>query len=277
MTNSSRENFSVTLDDKVVGFVSVYFLNNRRSCLKFAFRVSKDIRGKGYGRQITKLLDQTLREKNPELRCVVSAIPDLDMKDEEILAAKLGTLLTVKVVHEFKLLCCQVPWMASHVSVLREVSKEEFHQMLREGPLSTMFENNVIHLNWVPVIMQTEDDVRFVTRKKQRVLIDQDSQSLSVLTLPYPVPGGLRASIDYFSIQDCGHHLEDHIVSQLNKLRHQLDDKDKDLFISIVLPETLNEEFWKITNKVGLEQFKLTRGTIGRPYGKMYIYQKSLA
>ena len=36
-----RKNFVFLLDDEIVGFMSVYFLKNWTSCIKFAFRVSK--------------------------------------------------------------------------------------------------------------------------------------------------------------------------------------------------------------------------------------------
>ena len=36
-----RNNFVFLLDDEIVGFMSVYFLKNWTSCIKFAFRVSK--------------------------------------------------------------------------------------------------------------------------------------------------------------------------------------------------------------------------------------------
>ena len=44
---SNRLNVIYTLDAKVVGFRSVYFLNNKKVAVRFAFRIQKDIRGKG--------------------------------------------------------------------------------------------------------------------------------------------------------------------------------------------------------------------------------------
>ena len=60
----NRENYVLVLGEKkkIVGFKSVHFMRARRSCAMFAFRVSKDIRGKGYGRVIqTMMTDHLLK------------------------------------------------------------------------------------------------------------------------------------------------------------------------------------------------------------------------
>ena len=47
--NSDRENYVLVLREKIVGFRSVQFMRGRSSSAMFAFRVSREIRGKGFG------------------------------------------------------------------------------------------------------------------------------------------------------------------------------------------------------------------------------------
>ena len=53
---SYRRNLAFVLDGKIVGFISLYFQNSWKVCVKFAFRISKTIRGKGFGIKITELV-----------------------------------------------------------------------------------------------------------------------------------------------------------------------------------------------------------------------------
>ena len=155
-------------------------------------------------------------------RSVISAIPDADMPDQEIVSAKHGRLLTVKTIHDFKLRLAGVAQLAQvpgvdgdhgggHPGLLRTLASQEFAALLRGGRLAHLLESNMVHMNWVPVVLGTEvragryafkyinldnipsqADIEFATRKRQVVLVDSDNTSLSILTLPYPCPGGRR-------------------------------------------------------------------------------------
>ena len=100
---SNRENYVFTLIGNIVGFVSIYFQNAGKVAVKFAFRVSKHIRGKGYGRQITILLEQHLKKNHANLESTVSSISDMDLTDEEINSPKHGKLLAVKSYPTYKI------------------------------------------------------------------------------------------------------------------------------------------------------------------------------
>ena len=56
---SNRRNLIFTLNETIVGFMSLYFQNSGKVCAKFGFRVSKIIRGKGFGKQITALVGKS--------------------------------------------------------------------------------------------------------------------------------------------------------------------------------------------------------------------------
>ena len=123
----------------IVGFKSVHFMRARRSCAMFAFRVSKDIRGKGYGRVIQTMISDHLLKGNPDLKTAISAIPDRDMTDAEIVNPKHGELLTVKADHTFKLRWSDLPDGAEKCS-LQRLSKESFSDLLRGQTLDHLFE-----------------------------------------------------------------------------------------------------------------------------------------
>ena len=124
---------------RIVGFKSVHFMRARRSCAMFAFRVSKDIRGKGYGRVIQTMMTDHLLKVNPGLKTAISAIPDSHMTDAEIVNPKHGELLTVKAVHTFKLRCSDLP-DGAEISSLQRLSKKDFSDLLRGQSLDHLFE-----------------------------------------------------------------------------------------------------------------------------------------
>ena len=196
--DSNRENYVLVLGEKkkIVGFRSVYFMRGRSSSAMFAFRVSREIRGKGFGKMIQAMMTDNLLQANPGLKTALSAVPNRDMTDEEMTSSKHGQLLTVKAYHTLKLKWSDLPDGTDIPKCsLQRLAKEEFSDLLHGQSLDHLFEGKVIHMNWVPVKLDIKDkkDIEFVTRKKQIVLVDSDKDSLSILSLPYPVSGGARS------------------------------------------------------------------------------------
>merc|ERR1712110_1275501 len=219
--DSNRENYVLVLGEKIVGFRSVYFMRGRSSSAMFAFRVSRDIRGKGFGKVILAMMTDNLLQANPDLKTAISAKPDRDMTDAEIINPKHGKLLTVKADHTFKLKLSDLPdGTDKNKCSLQRLAKEEFTELLLGKSLDHLLEGDVIHMNWVPVKLDIKDkkDIEFVTRKKQILLVDSNKDSLSILSLPYPVSGGARStmSIDFFG--ECSKLLMQHIQEQLRHL-----------------------------------------------------------
>ena len=285
---TNRENFVLTFngDENIVGFISFHFMSNRTTGTKFAFRVSNKIRGRGFGKLFSCMLDSFLLKENPRLKSVISAIPDDTMTDEEVVNQKHGDLLTVKHCHEFSLTYPELEQCIDRKvdKKLSMLSKEEFTRALKNGTFANHFENDIIHMNWVPAVINTEDDIEFITRKKQIVMVDPEDSSLSILTLPYPVPGGLRISLDVFA-QDSS-LLDLHLVNQLQELRQPLHsnvltDLDqsaslKSVFLSIVVHPNMTSDLCDISRRLGLEQFRQRRGAQTREYIRMFVYQKKI-
>ena len=111
----------------------------RHTCAMFAFRVSKDIRGKGYGKVMHTMMTDLLLKENPDLKTAISTKPDLDMTDADIINPKHGELLTVKADHHFKLQWSDLPDGAGECS-LQRLSKESFSDLLQGQSLDHLFE-----------------------------------------------------------------------------------------------------------------------------------------
>ena len=74
---------------------------------------------------------------------------------------------------------------------LSTLSKQEFTSLLKnQTVLERLLQNNLLHMNWVPVVPLTEDDIEFAVRKKTAVLVrgtKENPSSFSILTHPYKV------------------------------------------------------------------------------------------
>ena len=217
---TNRENFVYILDGAVVGFVSVYFLSNRTTCIKNAIRLNGKLRGQGLGRQMAVMLDSLLVRENAGLKSVISAISDANFKEEEIVNPKHGKHLTVATSHVF---CFKHPELDNFIDMdldddsLVTLTKEDFASKLKDGSFHHLLDENVIHMNWMPVVLDTYEDINFVTRKNQIVKMDRKVSSLSILTLPFPTAAGPRVALDIFT-KDPG-QLKLHLESQLMELR----------------------------------------------------------
>ena len=137
-------------------------------------------------------------------------------------------------------------------------------------------------MNWVPVKLTTKekDDIEFVVRKKQIVLMDDVKDSLSILTLPFPTGGGTEMTIDFFGddsqlflhIQEQLGHLKTAETQAIIKDRHQGQDID-DMFLTVFIGGKMTESLEKVAENLGLRPFHVT---VPKEYLKMYIYEKNL-
>ena len=159
---------------------------------------------------------------------------------------------------------------------LMQVDKNEFATLLKMRSFRKILENNVLNLNWVPIALETEDDIEFATRKNQVVLTEPQSRSLSVLTLPYHVPAGVRFALDLWAEEE--QQVLPHVQAQFENVQEYLKSfkTEENLFVSVMIRPGLSEPFLSYSKKTGLDQFRHVRGAQRRDLGKMYIYEKSL-
>ena len=278
---SNRLNVIFTLEDRVVGFRSVYFLNDKKVAIRFAFRISKDIRGKGFGRQATKFLDNHLRYNYPNLTSTLSSIHDLVDSDDDVRSSKHGTLLASKSCPTYNMPCDELKGLSitNTTKDLSLMSKEKFRTLLKNKDFEQLLPNNLLHVNWIPIILETEDDIEFLVRKKQIVMAKNHSwdhkKSFSILTLPYHVQNGnLMVSIDIFT--EYGEFVTAHLEQQLLRLKEEVNKQNsaKEFIISIVVNQDLTKVVFDCMAKLGLQKYYFVSGSQKREVNNMYIYQK---
>ena len=176
---SLRENFVLMEGKKLIGFTSVYFQNEGNTAVKFAVRIAKELRGKGYGKKLEHLLQETLTKKYPQLGSFISVIVD-----EGLGSPKFGKLLTVKAILVYKFRCNQLITPVKEDNPrLTELSKDEFAGVLRAGRIRHLLENNILHMQYVPVRPCTEDDIEFAVRKRQSVMVGETSAGGEITSL----------------------------------------------------------------------------------------------
>ena len=202
------------------------------------------------------------------------------MADEEVNNSKHGKLLALNCCHVFKIPIQDFIKIELNKSSekLKVIEERDFAMMLKNGNLSHLIENSIVHINFVPAVFETEDDIEFITRKKQVVRVDTKTAtaSLSILTLPFLVPAGIRAAVDVFG--DDPILMEAQLRAQLLDLKTKIDQENTagDLFITVTVPPGLTELFDNLAEKISLEKYRLLRGELNRRVIKMYVYEKSI-
>ena len=200
------------------------------------------------------------------------------MTDDEINNSKHGKLLALNCSHVFRIPLEDFMDVESKSKDCLEIlEKEEFAKMLKNRDLSHIMENNIVHINFVPAAFETEEDIEFITRKKQIVKVDNKASvsSLSILTFPFPVPGGVRAAVDVFG--DCPDLMETQFLAQINSLKSKVGQRNTtDMFLTMTLPLSLTDHFDGLVEQKGLEKYRLLRGKLKRRVIKMFVYEKSI-
>lgn len=172
---SLRENYVLLDGIDLIGFASVYFLNNRNTAVKFAVRIEKELRGKGYGKIFEHLLQETLTKKYTQLGSFISAIADRG-EIRDLGSPKFGNVLTVKAILVYKFPCNQLISLVEEENPrLTALSREDFAVALRTHRVRHLLENDLLHMQWVPVRPNTEQDIEFAVRKRQTVMAEEIS------------------------------------------------------------------------------------------------------
>ena len=161
------------------------------------------------------------------------------------------------------------------------ISREEFAGVLRSKHIrENLLEQNIVHMNWVPVLLETEEDIEFAVRKKQVVLLEgslESPTSFSVFTLPYSVPNGnTRVSIDIFAKEK--EAVKKHVLHQMMLFAQRAKDEasEGETFVSIVVTQDTVEAAVEAISCLGFEKYKFVYGSQMRDVVNMYIYQKQV-
>ncbi|XP_023344086.1 uncharacterized protein LOC111713463 [Eurytemora carolleeae] len=149
------------------------------------------------------LLDQ-------QVEFTLSAIPDIELPDEAFSGplAKFGEVMIKKTVVgvQINLNTFKFPELPGlEKNPCEELTKPELKTILENGAFTKLQQNNLMLTNWIPVLVETESDLKFVLRKDLMAVVEGDKDnpnSLSILTMPFPSHCGLRNSIDIYSQTD---------------------------------------------------------------------------
>ena len=143
-----------------------------------------------------------------------------------------------------------------------------------------------MHINFIPVLIESEDDIEFATRKSQIVLVEDSSsemlESLSILTLPYPVPdGNHRVSIDIFTEENSQASIKSHISHQLMNITNAIVNESRasecEYLLTIFTEPQFASTVFDIMDGYGLQKYYTADGSQNRRVNNMYVYQKSLS
>ena len=111
------------------------------------------------------MLELRLKTDYPDVKSVISVLSDRNMKDDEIDSPKHGNLLSLNTTNTYILTLQDLLFSTNFDEKLKIVEKNEFSELLKNKTFHHLFPNNVIQMNWVPSIPNTEKDIEFVTRK----------------------------------------------------------------------------------------------------------------
>jgi len=286
--NSKRDNIVFTLNDEIIGFESFYFMNNNKTVARFGFRVKQSLRGKGYGRQMLVLQLDYLRENFKHSEFTISAIPDINLPDSAFNEKKFGQRLTrcVALSLNVNLNQYKIPNTIGKDEMAKfkmaTLSKIQFRGLLQNGRLTQLCPNQCLHMNWVPILPQTEEDIEFAVRKKATVVVDdlENPTSFSVLTDPFPCPAGYRTSIDIFGSED--EQITNHLSQQLWNCfmieNEATKNKSDFLRIQIYFQENQLAAALEAVKMFGLEstQKLVSPPEFNRTSDHMYIYKDRL-
>jgi len=255
---SARRNYVFLLDQRIMGFASVYIQGGGSVASIFAYRVCKNLRGKGYGKQVIKMLDAMLVREWGGLTTHLSAVRRHQGGSP---LPKEYSLLVKRDAPVFKtsLAVLQERSWPKH---LMSIDRYQFATLLSsQVNVDQLLEAGTLHINWIPILPITESDIEFAVRKAQAVLLEGSVQqpiSFSVLTLPFPVPNGkTRASIDIFPGKDII-TVRQHLFQQLGQLTKTLQQMDnhQDCLVTLFLPSSLLGEITTIMEEEGLPLFQ---------------------
>ena len=95
------------------------------------------------------------------------------------------------------------------------------------------------------------------------------------MTLPFPVPGGVRAAVDVFG--ESPDLMETQFLAQITSLKSKIGQRNTaDLFLTVTVPLSLTDHFDSLVEQKGLEKYRLPRGKLNRRVIKMFVYEKSM-
>merc|ERR1719186_80932 len=279
---SKVRSFVFILVEEIVGFRSLNF-QSENCAVKFAFRVKKKLRGKGYGREMRNIFEDHLEKCFPKNLVTLSCVPDWDLTDNELKSRKYGDLLLVRpyMVVCFKPSGVLMRKVEDLPQGLKVISNEEFKHVLKNKNVQErLLESNILHIDFTPIVLDSEEAIEYATDKDQTVMVEgsvDNPTSFSIFTNPYPVPNDRKCSgLDIFCENIAAY--KNHFLSQIqlykSNVKNQADDATE-TFLDIFCKEDQIPCMVETSNNLFGSGNRITYGSKNREVTRMYIYKKT--
>ena len=296
---SNRRNLVFLLhNNQIVGYESLYFQNGGTVVAFFAKRIIKDIRGMGFGRKLSELTIEYLNFNFPLVTQTIVSIANRDLQDSEFFNSKHGELLMNKAIIFYQVTMEKMTnHLVKYTTSLPEphlygfLTKDEFKQILRNKSfVSAALENDTIVINWIPILVKTEEDIKFAVTNNQNVLLEgsiENPIALSIFTCPFPIAGGkTRSALDFYTCKPNSkritivEHLAQHL-DHFNKCNEHNNttstEKNKETFFEIFSYHEDTKEVKHGMQVAGVgDKQKIGLGTQHREILSMNVYLNKL-
>ena len=291
---SNRRNLVFLLENKIVGFISLYFQNGGSVVAIFGKRITKDLRGRGFGERLADLSIQYAKQSYPLVAASLSCVPDYSLPDSKIYNPKNGQILTKRTFALYQIKFQEMTdLLLKHVAALPEptnvnqfLTNDEFKQVLQDKAfVSEAFENETLITNLNPALLKTEEDIDLgVMNTHQYILLEgsiQNPIALSVFKFPFPVVDGkIRAMLDFYTCKpddatgmSAVEHLTKHLV-HFNQCNDAVENRVT-IFEIFAFQDGLKRVIQDM-EKADLGERHFICSTQKRVLQKSYIYKKNL-
>ena len=151
--------------------------------------------------------------------------------------------------------------------------------MKNKGVRENLLENNVLHIDFTPIVLDSEESLDYATDKDQTVMIEgslDNPTSFSIFTHPYPVPHGRQcAGLDIFCKST--ETYKKHFISQLKLFKTKAEknlEMSRETFLNIFATEEQMMFARELSENLVSSGSRLSYGSQNRNITRMYIYSK---
>ena len=290
---SNRRNLVFLLENQIIGFRSLYFQNGGTVVVFYARRITKDIRGRGFGRKLSELSVQYAKHHFPLVTKTLASIGDFDFQDTEIADSKHGELLTKRTFVPYQVSFQEMAnLLVKCVAALPEPTNEnqfltndEFKEVLQHKAfLSAALENDTLNIQFQPILLKTKEDAEFASIGTHNVLLEGSMENpiaMSIFTHPFSIADGkARAMLDFYTCKpddatrmSVVEHLTKHLV-HFNQYNDAVEDRITSFEIFAFQDDI--KRVIQDMEKAGLGERLSLFGTQKRVLQNVFVYKKDL-
>ena len=258
----------------------------------FAKRITKDLRGKGFGKKLADLSIEYAKQKHPLVAASLSCSSDYSLPDSVIYNPMNGQILTRRTFVPYQLKFQEmtdllVKYAGSLPQPRNEnqfLTKDEFKQVLRNTSfISGAFENETLIVNWIPALLKSEEDIDLGIMSTQNIFLEgsvQNPTALSVFKCPILVADGkVRVILDFYTCKPdlSGMSIVEHLTKHLiyfNECNDAIENRVT--FFEIFAFQKDLQQVIQDMEKAGLGKKLFKFGTQNRDLSNLFVFKKQL-